>query len=131
MPPLVGYLIAGVLVGPLYAGLRRRCRAGCSSSSEVGVILLMFGVGLHFSASDLLSSARPRHTRRASVRSACATLLGMGLCSAARLDRASARASIVGLSAVRGQSTVVLLKALQERHIWSNSRERQVSPSAG
>ena len=54
LPPLVGYLVAGILIGPYTPGFV--ADAGLSSQlAEVGVILLMFGVGLHFSASDLLA----------------------------------------------------------------------------
>ncbi len=54
LPPLVGYLVAGILIGPHTPGFV--ADAGLSAQlAEVGVILLMFGVGLHFSASDLLA----------------------------------------------------------------------------
>jgi monovalent cation:H+ antiporter-2, CPA2 family len=56
-PPLVGYLIAGVLIGPSTPGLH--ADAGLAAQlAEVGVILLMFGVGLHFSLKDLLAVRR-------------------------------------------------------------------------
>jgi CPA2 family monovalent cation:H+ antiporter-2 len=57
LPPLVGYLVAGVALGPFTPGLR--ADAGLASQlSEVGVILLMFGVGLHFKVGDLLAVRR-------------------------------------------------------------------------
>ncbi len=57
VPPLVGYLLAGVLVGPYTPGFTAD-GALASQLAEIGVILLMFGVGLHFSLKDLLSVAR-------------------------------------------------------------------------
>src|SRR3569832_2596324 len=54
LPPLVGYLIAGVLVGPFTPGFVADTELA-NELSEIGVILLMFGVGLHFSLKDLLS----------------------------------------------------------------------------
>src|ERR1700719_4021856 len=52
--PLVGYVLAGVLVGPFTPGYVAD-QALASDLAEIGVILLMFGVGLHFSLKDLLS----------------------------------------------------------------------------
>ena len=54
LPPIVGYLVAGVIDRSVHAGLRRRPEA-VPELAEIGVILLMFGVGLHFSLKDLLS----------------------------------------------------------------------------
>src|SRR5512145_52780 len=54
LPPLVGYLIAGVLIGPATPGFVAD-QTLASELAEIGVILLMFGVGLHFSLEDLLS----------------------------------------------------------------------------
>src|SRR5688500_9899991 len=57
LPPLVGYLLAGVLIGPTTPGFQ--ADAGLASQlAEVGVILLMFGVGVHFSLRDLMSVRR-------------------------------------------------------------------------
>lgn len=54
LPPLVGYLLAGIVIGPFTPGyVADRNLAG--QLAEIGVILLMFGVGLHFSLEDLLS----------------------------------------------------------------------------
>ena len=55
--PLVGYLLAGVMVGPYTPGFTAD-PALAAELAEIGVILLMFGVGLHFSLKDLLSVAR-------------------------------------------------------------------------
>ena len=51
---LVGYLLAGIAVGPVHAGLRRRPASSPRRLAEIGVILLMFGVGLHFHPQELL-----------------------------------------------------------------------------
>src|SRR6201991_446521 len=55
-PPIVGYLIAGIAVGPFTPGYV--ADSGLSQLAELGVILLMFGVGLHFSFRDLLAVRR-------------------------------------------------------------------------
>ncbi|MGO8264382.1 cation:proton antiporter, partial [Rhizobium ruizarguesonis] len=74
MPPLVGYLIAGVLVGPHTQGYVADQNLA-PELAEIGVILLMFGVGLHFSMKDLLS-VRGIAVPGAIVQIAFATLLG-------------------------------------------------------
>lgn len=76
MPPLVGYLIAGVLVGPHTPGYVADQNLA-PELAEIGVILLMFGVGLHFSLKDLLS-VRGIAVPGAIVQIAFATLLGWG-----------------------------------------------------
>jgi CPA2 family monovalent cation:H+ antiporter-2 len=54
LPPLVGYLVAGIVAGPLAPGLQ--ADAGLAAQlAEMGIILLMFGVGLHFSVGDLMA----------------------------------------------------------------------------
>ena len=57
LPPLVGYLLAGVVIGPFTPGFVGR-HAIAGQLAEIGVILLMFGVGLHFSLADLLAVRR-------------------------------------------------------------------------
>src|SRR5215207_11250675 len=77
LSPLVGYLLAGVLIGPTTPGYVAD-QALAPQLAELGVILLMFGVGLHFSLSDLMSVraiAIPGALGQMSV----ATLLGMAL----------------------------------------------------
>jgi len=77
LPPLVGYLIAGVLIGPATPGFVAD-QTLASELAEIGVILLMFGVGLHFSLEQLLS-VRAIAVPGAIAQIACATLLGMAL----------------------------------------------------
>ncbi len=57
MPPLVGYLIAGIIIGPATPGFVADVSLA-SQLAEIGVMLLMFGVGLHFSLDDLLAVRR-------------------------------------------------------------------------
>ena len=112
LPPLVGYLMAGILMGPFTPGFVADT-ALAGQLAEMGVILLMFGVGLHFSASDLLA-VRGIAVPGAIGRIILATLLGVGLC---QLWGWSLGAGIVlGLS-LSVASTVVLLKALEERNL--------------
>src|SRR5213083_3796068 len=76
-PPLVGYLLAGVAVGPFTPGFV--ADAGLASElAGIGVILLMFGVGLHFSPKDLLS-VRKIAIPGAILQVIVSTLLGMGV----------------------------------------------------
>src|SRR3954471_20056843 len=75
--PLVGYLLAGVLVGPFTPGYVAN-QGLANELAEIGVILLMFGVGLHFSLKDLLS-VKAIAVPGAAVQITFATLLGMGL----------------------------------------------------
>src|ERR1051325_5808910 len=77
LPPLVGYLIAGVLVGPHTPGYVAD-QSLAPELAEIGVILLMFGVGLHFSVKDLWS-VRTVALPGAIVQMAVATVLGWGL----------------------------------------------------
>ena len=111
LPPLVGYLLAGVAVGPFTPGFVADERLA-GQLSEIGVILLMFGVGLHFSINDLLA------VRRIAVPGAIgqillATLLGAGV---AYLWGWSFGAGLVFGLALSVASTVVLLRALEERN---------------
>ena len=77
MPPLVGYLLAGVLVGPYTPGFVADGELA-TELAEIGVILLMFGVGLHFSLEDLLTVKRIA-VPGAVVQMAVATALGFGV----------------------------------------------------
>ncbi|PDT07140.1 MULTISPECIES: cation:proton antiporter [unclassified Rhizobium] len=112
LPPLVGYLMAGILMGPFTPGFVADT-ALAGQLAEMGVILLMFGVGLHFSASDLLA-VRGIAVPGAIGRIFLATLLGIGLC---KLWGWSLGAGIVFGLSLSVASTVVLLKALEERNL--------------
>jgi len=117
--PLVGYLLAGVLVGPYTPGFTAD-PALATELAEIGVILLMFGVGLHFSLKDLLSVGRiaiPGAVGQIAV----ATLMGASLSWA--LGWPPIAGLVFGL-ALSVASTVVLIRALQERHILETQRGR-------
>lgn len=118
-PPLVGYLLAGVLVGPHTPGFVAD-QALAPELAEIGVILLMFGVGLHFSLKDLLS-VRAIAVPGAVVQIGFATALGLGL--ALMLGWTIAGGLVFGL-ALSVASTVVLLRALQERRLVETERGR-------
>ena len=110
--PIVGYLLAGVAIGPHTPGIVAD-QEFASQLAEVGVILLMFGVGLHFSLGDLLKvkwialpGALIQMTATTAVGTGFAPLLGWNL----------ATGFVFGL-AVSVASTVVLTRALQERRL--------------
>ena len=112
LPALVGYLLAGVFIGPLTPGFVGDLDLA-SQLAEIGVILLMFGVGLHFSASDLLA------VRRIAIPGAIgqivlATLAGMAV--AWFWGWGIGGGLVFGLS-ISVASTVVLLKELEERNL--------------
>src|SRR5580704_3729573 len=117
--PLVGYLLAGVLVGPFTPGFVAD-QALASDLAEIGVILLMFGVGLHFSLKDLLS-VKAIAIPGALTQILVATLLGM---SVAWLSGWPAGAGYVFGLSLSVASTVVLTRALQERHLMETERGR-------
>jgi len=119
IPPLVGYLVAGVLVGPNTPGFVADASLA-NELAEIGVILLMFGVGLHFSLKDLLS-VRAIAVPGAVVQIGFATLLGVGL---AWLLGWSLGAGLVFGLALSVASTVVLLRAMQERRLIETERGR-------
>jgi monovalent cation:H+ antiporter-2, CPA2 family len=112
LPPLVGYLIAGILVGPYTPGYVAD-QSLALELAEIGVILLMFGVGLHFSLKDLLS-VRFIAVPGAIVQIAFATALGWVFGQVMGWGHGG---SLVFGLALSVASTVVLLKALQERRI--------------
>jgi CPA2 family monovalent cation:H+ antiporter-2 len=119
LSPLVGYLLAGVVVGPATPGFVADTQLA-QELAEIGVILLMFGVGLHFSMKDLLkvkSIAVPGAVGQIAI----ATLLGMGL--AWSMGWSIAAGLVFGL-ALSVASTVVLLRALQERRLIESTRGR-------
>src|SRR5215212_4400578 len=110
LPPLVGYLLAGVAVGPFTPGFVADAHLA-PQLAEVGVILLMFGVGIHFSPVDLLAVRRlalPGAIGQVTV----ATILGIGV---ARWWGWSFGEGLVFGLALSVASTVVLLRALEAR----------------
>jgi len=119
LSPLVGYLAAGVLIGPFTPGYVAD-QGLASQLAEIGVILLMFGVGLHFSLKDLLS-VRKIAIPGALAQISVATLMGMGL---AHLMGWSLIAGFVFGLALSVASTVVLLRAMQERRLVQTDKGR-------
>jgi monovalent cation:H+ antiporter-2, CPA2 family len=110
VPPLVGYLIAGIVIGPHTPGFI--ADVGLATQlAEIGVMLLMFGVGLHFSLGDLMSVKRIA-IPGAIVQMLVATLLGAGI--ALWWGWTPGAAVVFGI-ALSVASTVVLLKALETR----------------
>ena len=111
LPPIVGYLLAGIAVGPFTPGFVGD--AGIASQlAEIGVILLMFGVGLHFSIETLLAVrwiAIPGAIAQIAVATAIGTFMAMGW------GWSLGAGLVLGL-ALSVASTVVLLRALQQRN---------------
>lgn len=110
LPPIVGYLLAGVIVGPFTPGFVADQKLAVELA-EIGVILLMFGVGLHFSIRDL-ASVRAIAIPGAIGQISVATFLGVALAYA--LGWGLGAGLVFGLS-LSVASTVVLLRALQEQ----------------
>jgi CPA2 family monovalent cation:H+ antiporter-2 len=117
--PIAGYLLAGVIVGPFTPGFVADASLA-NQLAEIGVILLMFGVGLHFSLRDLLS-VRNIAIPGAVVQIAAATLMGMGLGWLLGWDLMAGFVFGLALSVA---STVVLLRALQGRNLVQTERGR-------
>lgn len=115
--PIAGYLLAGVLVGPFTPGFVADASIA-NELAEIGVILLMFGVGLHFSLRDLMA-VKNIAVPGAIVQIAVATLLGMLL--SWFMGWTPIAGFIFGL-ALSVASTVVLLRALQVRNLVETER---------
>jgi len=111
LSPMVGYLLAGVVVGPYTPGMDVSTELA-EQLAEVGVILLMFGVGIHFDLKDLLA-VRKIAVPGALLQSAVATLLGLGV---TLLFGWSVEAGLVYGLAISVASTVVLLRVLADNH---------------
>ncbi|MGM9486203.1 YbaL family putative K(+) efflux transporter [Ideonella sp. YS5] len=119
LPALVGYLLAGVAIGPATPGFVAD-GAIAAQLAEIGVMLLMFGVGLHFSVADLLA------VRRVALPGAIAQMLvatAMGAGVATLWGWPLGGALIFGLS-LSVASTVVLLKALESRGLLDSADGR-------
>src|SRR4051812_27523476 len=115
--PLVGYLLAGVVIGPFTPGFIADQNIA-NELSDIGIILLMFGVGLQFSMHELLS-VRAIAVPGALVQIAVATALGIGL---AKLIGWTMGAGLVFGVALSVASTVVVLRTLQERRLLDTER---------
>jgi CPA2 family monovalent cation:H+ antiporter-2 len=119
LPPLVGYLLAGVAVGPFTPGFVGDVGLA-GQLAEIGVILLMFGVGLHFSIGDLLA------VRKISLPGAVAQISGatlMGALMVRAWDWSWGAGLVFGLS-LSVASTVVLLRALEQRGLVDSAEGR-------
>ena len=112
LPPLVGYLIAGIIIGPATPGFVADLDLS-HQLAEIGVMLLMFGVGLHFSLEQLLA-VRHIALPGAIAQIAVATILGGAVAHYWGWNLAGSISFGLALSVA---STVVLLKALEERDI--------------
>jgi CPA2 family monovalent cation:H+ antiporter-2 len=110
--PIVGYLFAGVLIGPYTPGFVGDAEVG-RELAEIGVVLLMFGVGLHFSMKELLAVRRvalPGAIGQMTVATAAGTGLGIWL-------GWGLEASLLFGLALSVASTVVMLRALEDRQL--------------
>jgi CPA2 family monovalent cation:H+ antiporter-2 len=119
LPALVGYLIAGIVIGPATPGFVADVELA-GQLAEIGVMLLMFGVGLHFSIDDLMEM-RGIALPGAVVQIAVATAMGAGV---AHLWGWNLSAGIVFGLALSVASTVVLLKALESRGVLESLNGR-------
>ena len=119
MPALVGYLLAGIAIGPATPGFVADAQIA-SQLAEVGVMLLMFGVGLHFSIDDLLA-VRKIALPGAIVQMAAGTALGAGVSTMWGWPLGASLVFGISLSVA---STVVLLKALESRGLLETANGR-------
>lgn len=119
LPPLVGYLLAGVALGPFTPGIVGNADVA-SQLAEIGIILLMFGVGLHFSIKDLME-VRAIAIPGAIAQIAVAT--GSGLALALLWGWGIGAGLVLGL-ALSVASTVVLLRALEQRNTLDSANGR-------
>jgi K+:H+ antiporter len=119
LPPLIGYLLAGIAIGPFTPGFVAD-QSVANQLAEIGVILLMFGVGLHFSLEDLLS-VRAIAVSGALAQALVATPLGMAV---GWWQGWTPGAGLVFGIALSIASTVVLLRLLQERRLLDTERGR-------
>jgi CPA2 family monovalent cation:H+ antiporter-2 len=117
LSPLVGYLLAGVLAGPFTPGFVGDAQIA-PQLAEIGVILLMFGVGLHFSLRDLMS-VKNIAIPGAVAQIVVATVLGWGL--AELMGWSHVEGIVFGFSLATA-STVVLLRAMEERRLLDTRR---------
>ena len=119
LPPLVGYLLAGIVVGPFTPGFVADAKLA-PQLAEIGVILLMFGVGTHFSIRDLFAVRRVA-LPGAFTQIIVATALGAGVMT---LWGWSLGAGIIFGLSLSVASTVVLLRALEDRDMIKSNDGR-------
>ncbi len=119
LSPLVGYLVAGIFVGPFTPGFVADQELA-NQLAEIGVMLLMFGVGLHFSLKDLMA-VKAIAIPGAVVQISVATLLGWALAWA--MGWPTVHGIVFGFS-LSIASTVVLLRAMEERRLLDTHRGR-------
>lgn len=119
LPPLVGYLVAGIAVGPYTPGFVGDTKVA-AELAEIGVMLMMFSVGMHFSLNDLFA-VRQIALPGAIAQIIIATALGVGT---ALLWGWSMPAGLVFGLSLSVASTVVLLRELQERQMFGSARGR-------
>lgn len=112
LSPIVGYLLAGMLVGPNTPGFVAKVEIA-AELSEIGVILLMFGVGLHFHLADLLRVRRVA-LPGALGQSLVATVLGV--CVALAFGLSGKTGVVLGI-ALSVASTVVLIRVLTDNRL--------------
>jgi CPA2 family monovalent cation:H+ antiporter-2 len=118
LPPLVGYLLAGVLLGPTVLPAISIDQHLTLQLADIGVVLLMFGVGLHFHASDLLD-VKAIVVPGAIVQMAAIVALGMG--AGAVFGWPWGQGLVFGLC-LSVASTVVVMRALQDRRLTETGR---------
>ncbi|HEY4560056.1 MAG TPA: cation:proton antiporter, partial [Lysobacter sp.] len=119
LSPLVGYLLAGVVIGPFTPGFIADASLA-PQLAEIGVILLMFGVGLHFSVRDLLA-VKGIAVPGALIQIVAVSALGWGL--ARSFGWTDAAGVVFGL-ALSVASTVVVLRGLEGRRLLDSGRGR-------
>ena len=117
LSPLVGYLVAGICVGPFSPGFVADQELA-TQLAEIGVMLLMFGVGLHFSVKDLME-VKAIAIPGAIAQIAVATVLGWALAWA--MDWPTVQGIVFGFSLATA-STVVLLRAMEDRRLLDTTR---------
>ena len=117
LSPLVGYLVAGIFVGPFTPGFVADQELA-NQLAEIGVMLLMFGVGLHFSIKDLMS-VKTIAIPGAIAQISAATVLGWGVSQL--MGWSHLHGLIFGFSLATA-STVVLLRAMEERRLLETTR---------
>jgi CPA2 family monovalent cation:H+ antiporter-2 len=119
LPDLIGYLLAGVAVGPFTPGVVANSRIALELA-EVGVVLLMFGVGLHFSVRDLLA------VRRVAIPGAIGQIVvatALGACVGVATGYGAGQSVVLGV-AISVASTVVLLRALAQHGLTDTASGR-------